>query len=110
MMQTFALIVDGAVWEVLKATKLPPFHKSMNWKQCPAKTTVGMLFDGEAYSPAPVIIEPRDRIRRRSYPPVGDQLDAILKWINVRRLAGENMPKDLDGILGAWLQVKADNP
>jgi len=48
--------------------------------------------------------------RREAYPDIGDQLDAILKWSNLMRLGGTDLPADLDGIVGEWLAVKAKYP
>jgi hypothetical protein len=50
------------------------------------------------------------RDREPEYPPVGDQLDAILKHLNYRRTQGEDLVKDLDNIVGAWLNVKSRYP
>jgi len=70
--------------------------------------------------PPPPVIEPSpsdedypDRwegYRREAYPDIGDQLDAILKWSNLMRLGGTDLPADLDGIVGEWLAVKAKYP
>lgn len=49
-------------------------------------------------------------LRREAYPVIGDQLDAILKGFNTRRMAGENLPDDLDSIINQWLAVKAEYP
>jgi hypothetical protein len=50
------------------------------------------------------------RDREPEYPPVGDQLDAILKHLNYRRTQGEDLVQDLDNIVGAWLNVKSRYP
>tara|TARA_R100001463_G_C3390059_1_gene206773 strand:+ start:60 stop:410 length:351 start_codon:yes stop_codon:yes gene_type:complete len=50
------------------------------------------------------------RDRQPEYPSVGDQLDAILKHLNYRRTQGEDLVKDLDNIVGAWLNVKSRYP
>ena len=50
------------------------------------------------------------RDREPEYPPVGDQLDAILKHLNYRRTQGEDLVQDLDDIVGAWLNVKSRYP
>lgn len=48
--------------------------------------------------------------RAAEYPPVGEQLDAILKGFNQLRLNGTDMPEDLDRILSLWLEVKKKYP
>jgi hypothetical protein len=48
--------------------------------------------------------------RRESYPDIGDQLDAILKWANLMRLNGTDLPAGLDDIVASWLAVKTKYP
>ncbi len=50
------------------------------------------------------------RQRATAYPNVGDQLDALMKEFNARRLAGEKLTSNLDQVMGAWLSVKAKYP
>ena len=53
------------------------------------------------------------RKRRDAYAaaiPIGDQLDAILKWANIMRMDGTNLPEDLDQVVSAWLTVKQKFP
>ena len=50
-------------------------------------------------------------LRARDYPPIGEQLDAILKHLNYMQMRGEtNLITELDGIVGRWLQVKQQYP
>jgi hypothetical protein len=44
--------------------------------------------------------------RSVSYPPIGDQLDAILKQLNLLT----NKDPELQAIIDRWLAVKTDNP
>jgi len=48
--------------------------------------------------------------RAREYPPVGDQLDALWKELNYRRLNGENLTQEADDILGQILAIKNKYP
>lgn len=48
--------------------------------------------------------------RANSYPPVGEQLDAILKGFNQMRMQGQDLPEDLDKVISEWLQVKKRYP
>lgn len=48
--------------------------------------------------------------RAAAYPEIGDQLDAILKWVVSERFKGEELPQDLDDILGQWSAVKKKYP
>ncbi|GAA0623238.1 hypothetical protein [Thalassospira tepidiphila] len=48
--------------------------------------------------------------RRLAYPPNGEQLDAIWKFINQQRLNGVDLPADTDRVLNKVLAVKRDIP
>ena len=50
------------------------------------------------------------RDREEAYPPIGDQLDAILKQLNSDRLGGKAMIQDVDDVLATWLNVKVAHP
>ena len=51
-----------------------------------------------------------EALRQRDYPTVGDQLDALWKELNVRRMAGDDLVQDADDILDQVLAVKATHP
>ncbi len=60
-------------------------------------------YDAQAYA--------RDRqARYRAELPMGDQFDAILKGFNQVRLDGQDLPADLDGVIGIWLGIKSAIP
>lgn len=46
------------------------------------------------------------RVREAQYPPIGDQLDAILKYLQLQ----QNLPADINNIVLKWQVVKAANP
>lgn len=48
--------------------------------------------------------------RAKDYPPIGDQLDALMKQYNADRLGGKALIQDMDDVLGLVLAVKAANP
>lgn len=49
--------------------------------------------------------------RKREYPEIGDQLDAILKQLNYLKLEGKmDLIQELDGIVADWLTVKRKHP
>tara|TARA_R100001082_G_scaffold107275_1_gene80970 strand:- start:481 stop:813 length:333 start_codon:yes stop_codon:yes gene_type:complete len=50
------------------------------------------------------------RLRAPQYPPIGDQLDALLKHLNYRRTQGDELIQELDDIIGDWLNVKSKYP
>ena len=50
------------------------------------------------------------RLRAPEYPPIGDQLDALLKHLNYRRTQGDELVQELDDIISSWLSVKQRFP
>ena len=53
----------------------------------------------------------RDRqARYNAELPMGDQFDALLKGFNSLRLSGQDLPADLDGVIGIWLGIKSAIP
>ncbi len=53
----------------------------------------------------------RDRqARYNSELPMGDQFDAILKGFNQLRFDGQDLPADLDEVIGIWLGIKSAIP
>ena len=46
-------------------------------------------------------------VRRTAYPPIGDQLDALMKQLNYDRTQGRELIQDMDDVLGLVLAVKA---
>ena len=50
------------------------------------------------------------RLRAPEYPPIGDQLDALLKHLNYRRTQGDELVQELDDIISSWLSVKSRFP
>ena len=49
-----------------------------------------------------------DNNRRRAYPAIGDQLDAIMKWVNSGDLT--NFPSELKTVAARCVEVKRQNP
>ena len=50
------------------------------------------------------------RVRYNKELPTGDQFDALLKGFNQLRLDGQDLPADLDGVIGIWLGIKSAIP
>lgn len=63
----------------------------------------------KGYTPPEPII-PYAEKRAEEYPPIGDQLDAIWKEFNTRRLNGEALTQEADDMLGKILAVKKKYP
>ena len=62
------------------------------------------------YVEAPPVPPDVDALRRRAYPQIGDQLDAIWKQLNQDRLGGKALIQEADDVLNAVLAVKAKCP
>lgn len=80
--------------------------------EAPEDVVCGYIHDGEKFT-APVIpdkILSYEQLRAKEYPPIGDQLDAIWKELNYRRLNGETLVQDADDMLGKILAVKQKYP
>lgn len=63
--------------------------------------------DGTLVAP-PIPPRPYQDLRVEEYPPIGDQLDAILKFFD--KLPRTEMPEDLAAILFQWKAVKEKYP
>ena len=48
--------------------------------------------------------------RRAKFPPIGDQLDALLKGFESLKAGGETFPAELDSIINDWNAVKTSHP
>lgn len=48
-----ALIVSGAVWEVLDVDPWPEMHPDLMWVECPVECEPGWLYDGKEFTPPP---------------------------------------------------------
>lgn len=48
--------------------------------------------------------------RAAAYPPIGDQLDAILKGFQELQKQGTELPADLTVVIEKWQQTKDENP
>lgn len=60
----------------------------------------------ETQKPQPPV--PYDEARRGEYPPIGDQLDAIMKWLATENEF--NIPDELKSIAMKCMSVKAKYP
>jgi hypothetical protein len=92
----------------------PLFGSTQRWPEADTLLADKTLrADVEAYleslKPAP---EPPDyrELRRREYPDIGDQLDAIWKQLNQDRLGGKELVQEADDVLGKILAVKNKHP
>ena len=73
-----ALIQGGRVAQIVADADEFPVHKDLVWVDCNNTVTTEHTYDGASFV-APVVPDPPtyDEMRRRNYPPIGDQLDAL---------------------------------
>lgn len=110
------VIEDNVVTNIILSDdeSLMPYRKGVN---------IGQLYDSEndIFYDRPLTPEEQEakdlweateyqRLRKGAYPNIGDQLDAIWKEINYRRLNGDNLTQDADEMLGKILAVKREYP
>ena len=72
-------------------------------------TAQAVVDEAEALEAAKTYADHR-RARYDDELPMGDQFDAILKAFNQFRLDGQDLPADLDGVIGIWLGIKSAIP
>ena len=75
---------------------------------------IGAKYDG-AFEAKPIPPDTRTysekrRDRYNAELPTGDQFDAILKGFNQLRFDGQDLPADLDEVIGIWLGIKSAIP
>ena len=72
-------------------------------------TAQAVVDEAEALEAAKTYADHR-RARYDDELPMGDQFDAILKGFNQLRFDGQNLPADLDEVIGIWLGIKSAIP
>jgi hypothetical protein len=78
--------------------------------QATAQATAQAVIDeAEALEAAKTYADHR-RARYADELPMGDQFDAILKGFNQLRFDGQDLPADLDEVIGIWLGIKSAIP
>jgi len=63
-----------------------------------------------APEPEPVIVPTYAELRRNEYPNVGDQLDAILKFIDALGVADTEENADMISVITNWKAIKVKYP
>lgn len=71
-----ALIKNNLVVDVVEETF--PVHESLQWAECPDSTKQGHTYFNGTFSVPQDLTSYLDK-RRAEYPPIGEQLDTILK-------------------------------
>lgn len=96
----YAKIQDGIVVQVQP-------HAQDGFEKVPDNVVCGQIKKGKKFENPPVVDNRTVQEKRHpEYPPIGDQLDAIMKWV-----AGENnLPQDLKDIAAQCIAVKAKYP
>ncbi len=72
-------------------------------------TAQAVVDEAEALEAAKTYADHR-RARYDDELPMGDQFDALLKGFNQLRFDGQDLPADLDEVIGIWLGIKSAIP
>ena len=80
------------------------------WKSDQAQPSVDEIETAHAEWQAEQDATQYQRDRAPEYPPIGDQLDALLKHLNYRRTQGDELVQELDDVIAEWLSVKSRHP
>ncbi len=78
-----------------------------------ASEAAAMQAEWDANAAAKLIYEQTEAYkdkRRAAMPPIGDQLDAILKGFEALKADGAMLPAELDNIISDWNAVKVEYP
>jgi len=89
---------DG--WIEIDANTIPPKSERHLWAISGGKIVIN--------PDKKVPTEKTHELRRLGYPPIGDQLDAIMKWLATE--TEFTVPKELKSIAMKCMSVKAQNP
>ena len=99
-------IIDGKSYSLSSTTSDSPGSSVEHWVDVDGKELLVLRKD-EREAPELGYRE----LRRAAYPSMGDQLDAILNTLNCAQMRKKlNATKDLDDIIGKWLNVKKKFP
>ena len=92
-------------------------HKLVNGKSVPLtpeEISERIQEESEFKAKQELYFQSEDHVRKQraqAYPPIGDQLDAIISQLNYMQLDGQtDLIKPMDEIVAAWLKVKRDYP
>ena len=88
-----------------KVIKAKPLGTNAEVKNASATDAVQFTADDAAYTTEHDAVEYKVK-RQEEYPDIGDQLDVIWKYLNQKRLGGENLPQEADNMLGGILAIK----
>ncbi len=103
-----SLIIASAIRSLNPDSRFSIREGVVNWETDPIDQA---LIDAEvARLQAEQDATEYQRLRAPEYPPIGDQLDALLKHLNYRRTQGDELVQDLDDIISSWLSVKSRFP
>lgn len=113
----YAIVKNGQVENLVEWDGESDFVVDGELVQATEEAQINGTWDGNVFHfeppPQPPDLRPYDAKRREEYLrviPIGDQLDAILKYLNVLSLEGQDLPQDLDDVVGKWLDVKQKFP
>jgi hypothetical protein len=102
-----ALIYENKVVQVEEIEF--PVHDDLYWVECDEDTTIGDYYEDDGFS-TPDIEDNRDYKQKRAleYKPIGDQLDAIMKWLATE--TEFTVPDELKSLAMHAMSIKAKYP
>lgn len=89
---------------------LQAFFDEQGITNCTAADVLSKEAEYDAIQTAHEALVPVLQARRDTYPPIGDQLDAIMKQMNQDRLGGKELIQQADDWVNDCLAVKAAHP
>ena len=90
-----------------------PVHTNYTWKVCSSEVKIHYKYnpDNKTYYDPEDIPKPYQFERATRFPPIGEQLDAILKQFKAMEIVdSESVQPELSEIIDKWEAVKAAYP
>ena len=110
----YAIVKDSLVTNIVEWDGEGEYSPDGELVVATEDTKIGGSWDGNVFTFVVPEPEPDTRTyaekRKPEYPPIGDQLDALLKHLNYRRTQGDELVQELDDIISSWLSVKSRFP
>ena len=110
----YAIVKSGIVENIIEWDGVSEYTVDGELVLADDSAWIGAKYDG-AFEAKPIPPDTRTysekrRDRYNAELPTGDQFDAILKGFNQLRFDGQDLPADLDEVIGIWLGIKSAIP
>ena len=113
----YAIVKNNEVTNIVEWDGESDFAPDGELVEATEDTKIGGSWDGNVFTfvtpeppPDTRTYDEKRRDRYNAELPMGDQFDAILKGFNQLRLDGQDLPADLDEVIGIWLGIKSAIP